>query len=224
MKRVVYLFALAALGGCASTSTKDAAHCQHETMPASPMADCTCNPGGTESVGNAVVGKKSELPSLALPGTAGAPVDLARVVAAAPLTVITFFSSTCPCQHAHDERLARYGQEFAGRGVAFYAIDSEAGSSLDADVKEAAARSFQFPILSDPEGKLADAVGARYATETFILDRQSTVRFRGGIDSDQTKMHEDAKLWLRDAIAALLDGREPPSANPKSFGCSLRRR
>jgi hypothetical protein len=214
------LLALAAVpGGCATTAP---ATCPPPTAEA--MADCTCNEGGAVAQGSAPVGQRAHLPRRRLAATSGATVDLGEALATAPLTVVTFFSATCPCQRAHDPRLASWQREFAARGVAFYAVDSEAGSSIERDTVEARERAYGFPIVSDPRGEVAAAVGARYATETLVFDRQGTVRFRGGIDSDQNRPHEGAQLWLREALAALVEGRDPEVQSPKSYGCSLRRR
>jgi len=220
---VPLLSILAGLAGCATTAP---AHCTAPPAATDPgaMADCTCNVDGAQSVGSAPVGQQAVLPPVPLVDTRGEPVDLRRAVAAAPLTVVTFFSATCPCQRAHDQRLGDYYREFSGRGVAFHVVDSEAGSSLERDQREAVERAYPFPILSDPRGTVAASVGAHYATETLILDRQGKVRFRGGLDSDQNRARPDAHLWVRQALVALLDGKEPAERNPKSYGCSLRRR
>jgi peroxiredoxin len=225
MRAAALALSLLAATGCA---TAPASHCSAPPVaaegPAAALADCTCNVDGAPSVGSAPVGRQAALPPVPLPDTRGESVDLRRGVAAAPLTVVTFFSATCPCQRAHDQRLGDYYREFAGRGVAFFVVDSEAGSSLERDRREASERAYPFPILSDPRGTVADAVGAHYATETLILDQGGRVRFRGGLDSDQNRARADARLWVREALVALLDGHEPAQRNPKSYGCSLRRR
>jgi hypothetical protein len=141
----------------------------------------------------------------------------------APFTVVTFFAPDCPCQRAHDARLAQYFATFSRRGVAFYGVDANAASSLAIDEAAARERRYVYPILSNPDGRLADALSVRYATETVIVDATGRVRYRGGIDADCQDLHDDNQ-WLRDALAALLDGREPPANDTKSLGCALRRR
>jgi peroxiredoxin len=161
---------------------------------------------------------------VALPGTDGAPRRLTDLARQAPFTVIVFFSAGCPCQRAHDARLRELHALYGGRGVQLVAVDSEAGATVAADRDEARARGYPFPILSDPEGAAADALGATWATFAVVVDAGGRVRYRGGLDSDRIHVTEGASLWLRDALDRLLAGREPEPAETEALGCALRRR
>lgn len=138
--------------------------------------------------------------------------------------VLTFFSADCPCQDAHDGRLKDLYKQWSHRGIAFVSVDSEADSSLSNDITEARRRGYPFPILSDPDGKLADAYGAKYATYTVILDRNGRVRYRGGIDSDKSHLTDSAKHYVRTALSQLFADQEPNPATTKALGCPLTRR
>jgi peroxiredoxin len=168
-------------------------------------------------------GPREAIPTTALPATGGATITLSQLVPTAPLTVLTFFGCDCPCQRAHDARLKAYQAEFASRGVRFLAVDVEADSSLARDEKEATERALSFPIISDPEGKLADVYGAQFVTDSVILDRAGRVRYRGGVDPYHEELG-DKDQWLHDAIVALLDGKEVPTTDTKAMGCALRRK
>ena len=80
---------------------------------------------------------------------------------------------------------------------------------------------YPFPIVLDRGGRLADAVGADYATYSVVVDRQGRIHYRGGIDTDKTHLHVDATPYLRDALDDLLAGRSPRVAEGKTLGCSL---
>jgi hypothetical protein len=56
-----------------------------------------------------------------------------------------------------------------------------------------------------------------------VLDGEGRVRYRGGIDSDRTHLHEDATPFLRLALDDLLAGRPPRVAEGKTLGCSLQK-
>jgi len=163
------------------------------------------------------------LPALTLAGTDGASHALRAEAAKAKLLVITFFSSKCPCQRAHDPRLRELWSAWHARGVVFLAVDSEADSSLEHDKQQAKARAYPYPILADPGGKLADALGARYATETMILDAAGHLRYRGGIDASTVHIRQDGPIFLRDALADLAAGHAPRDDGSKGFGCAIRR-
>jgi len=161
------------------------------------------------------------LPDVPLPSTNGRTFDARSLPATGKVTVLTFFSAHCPCQAIHDPRLAQLASEYQTQGVQFFAIDSEDGSSLEADKQEVERRHYPFPILRDEGGRLAKALDVHFATGTVIVDSQGTVRYRGGIDTDKRRLHEDAKPYLKGAIDAVLAGRDPQPAEPKSLGCYL---
>ena len=140
------------------------------------------------------------------------------------VTVVTFFGSSCPCQRAHDPRLLALHERYHARGVDFVAVDAEADADPTRDAEEAHRRGYPFSIVSDPEGRFADALGAEYATYSVVLDRRGRVRYRGGIDRDKAHLTPDATPWLDHAIESVLAGREPDPAEAKTLGCALRRR
>ena len=148
---------------------------------------------------------------------------LAEIVRPGRVTVIVFFSADCPCQAAHDARLRDLSVAYAARGVDILAVDSEAGASPERSAKESRARAYPFPLLADPEGALADALGAEFATYTVVLDAKGSVRYRGGLDSDRAHLTKDASLWVRDAVDRLLAGGSPDPAQAEALGCALRR-
>jgi hypothetical protein len=100
-------------------------------------------------------------------------------------------------------------------------VDSEVGGSPDADAAEAKRRGYPFSILTDRGAKLADALGAEYATYTVVFDSSGRVRYRGGIDSDKQRLHDDATFFLRDALDDLLAGRAVRTSEGKTLGCVL---
>jgi peroxiredoxin len=165
----------------------------------------------------------ARLPEATLLASDG-PRRLAEIVRPGRVTVIVFFSADCPCQAAHDARLRDLFAAYQGRGVDIVAVDSEAGASPDRAEKERKARAYPFPILADPKGALADALGAEFATYTVVVDAQGSVRYRGGIDSDKTHLTGGASLWVRDAVDRLLAGASPDPAEAEALGCALRRK
>jgi hypothetical protein len=137
------------------------------------------------------------------------------------LTVLVFFSAHCDCQSVHDGRLRELGEQYRGRGVAFFAIDSELDATLERDAQEARRRAYPYPILIDRRATLARALGAEYATYAIVLDARGRVRYRGAVDSDLVHLRADATPHLRNALDDLLAGREPRRAYVEALGCAL---
>jgi len=163
------------------------------------------------------------VPDLVLPGSDGKSHRLPELVSAAPLTVFVFFARGCPCLAVHDESLRTLANDYAARGVKVWMIDSEAGSSLEEDQQQAQARGYPFPILRDEHGALIDALGVRFASGTVVFDRRGRAHYRGGIDASRRSAAPPEGAYLRQALDALLSGREPANAEPKALGCYLRR-
>lgn len=165
----------------------------------------------------------ASLDSASLTAADGAGSPFKEIAAKAPFTVVVFIAAECPCLDAHLDRLRAAVAAFAPRGVQFLAVDSEVGASPARAASEAQALSLPFPVMIDPGAKLANAVGAEYATYTVVFDRSARVHYRGGIDTDKRKLHDDATPYLSDALDDLLAGRAPRRADGKALGCSLRK-
>jgi peroxiredoxin len=163
------------------------------------------------------------LPDAPLPGSDGSAHRIADLARGASFTVVTFFSADCPCQRAHDARLREMADRYRARGVAFVAVDAEATATPAGDAEEARRRGYPFPLLTDPRGAAADALGATYATYSVVLDASLRVRYRGAVDSDRIHLRDDADPYLGDALDRLLAGREPARGATEALGCALRR-
>jgi len=138
------------------------------------------------------------------------------------LTVLVFSAWHCPCQKVHEARLQDLYSRYRSRGVDFFAVDSESGGSADDDAATAKERGYLFPVLLDGGAGLARALRAEYATESFVIDPRGVVRYHGALDSDRTKIHDDAVPLLANALDDLLAGRPPRLAETLALGCSLR--
>ena len=165
--------------------------------------------------------RPAALPQTPLTQLDGMQVDARQLAAGAPLTVLIFFSPDCHCLKLHDGRLRQLYEAYHPKGVQFLMVDSEKRGNPESDAAEAKARSYPFPIVLDRGGRLADALGAQYATYTVVVDPQGQVRYRGGIDSDKMRLSDDATPYVRDALEDLLAGRAPRQGDTKSLGCSL---
>jgi len=147
---------------------------------------------------------------------------LSRLLAQAPLTVLVFFSATCPCQTAHDPVLRDLYTRYHERGVAFFAVASEVGVTRADLLREARARAYPYPILLDEDARLADALGAEFATYAIVADRGGKILYRGGIDSNKQQASPDATPWLANALDDILANKTPRAPETKALGCALR--
>ncbi|HEY5147995.1 MAG TPA: hypothetical protein VII82_14575 [Polyangiaceae bacterium] len=178
---------------------------------------CAATPRAVSAAGDAY------LPDVPLVGEHGDIIGAKELAARSTLTVLVFFSPDCHCLSVHEPRLRALYDADGPRGVQFVMIDSEVSGSPGRDAGEARRRGYPFPILIDRGGRLADALGAEYASHAVVVDSSARVHYRGGIDSDRTHLHDDRVPYLERALDDLLEYREPRRAEGKTLGCALQK-
>lgn len=161
--------------------------------------------------------------SVTLASPDSADLSYPTIVASAPWTVFVFISASCPCLDSHLGRLHELAETYGRRGVQFIAVDSEVGTTKASARAEKEKLGLSFPVLVDHDARLANAFEAEFATYSVLVDRQGKIAYRGGIDSDKRKLHDDATPYLRDALDDVLAGSAPKRAYGKALGCILRK-
>ena len=140
----------------------------------------------------------------------------------AKLVVVVFACNHCPVVKSYERRLIRFVDDYRDKGVAFVAISvSRQPSDQLPQMKTRASDSgFNFPYLIDPTQKIARAYGATCTPHVFVLDQQRRVVYMGKIDDhlDESKVGE---RFLRDAVDALLAGKQPEVAETRQVGCDI---
>jgi peroxiredoxin len=147
----------------------------------------------------------------------------------APATVVVFTCNHCPYALAWHDRLAEAALDYAGRGVRFLAINSNDADRYPRDSPQAmrervtaeGPERWPMPYLHDASQRVALEYGARTTPDLFVLDADGCLRYRGAPDAD----HGDPGLraeWLRDALDAILAGRDPERQQTEPVGCSIK--
>jgi peroxiredoxin len=149
-----------------------------------------------------------------------------RVDGDAPATVVVFTCNHCPYALAWHDRLLDVFNDHADRGVRMLMICSNdperyPGDALPAMRERARKEAWPVPYLHDASQDVARAYGARTTPDVFLLDTEGRLRYRGAPDRDHSDPSARA-AWLRDALAAVLAGREPEPAETEPVGCSIK--
>jgi peroxiredoxin len=168
------------------------------------------------------IGEKA--PGFELPDTEGNRHGLEGSDAKA--TAVVFTCNHCPYALAWHDRIVSAAKDYAGRGVRFLAINSNDAERYPADSYEAMQKRVReepwpLPYLHDETQEVARAFGAKTTPDVFVLDSEGTLRYRGAPDSDYGDPGQDA-AWLRQALDAVLEGREPSPAETEPVGCSVK--
>ena len=175
-------------------------------------------------------------PDFELPGVDGRNYRLADFVGAEVLVVI-FTCNHCPTAQAYEERIKKLTADYKDKGVAVVCISSndpcalrldemawsDVGDSFEDMKFRAKDRGFNFPYLYDGDSQeVAKKYGPVTTPHTFIFDKERKLRYVGRIDSSEWREKPAAVQDARNAIDALLAGKEVAVAKTKTFGCSIK--
>lgn len=165
-------------------------------------------------------------PDFELPATDGGKQSLADE-GAAKATLVYWTCNHCPYALAWHDRMLDVARDYTDRGVRTVAINSNDPDRYPADSFEAMAERVEeeggwpHPYLHDESQEVARAWGAVKTPHVFVLDSDLNLRYHGAPDAD----YEDAShgaAWTREALDAVLEGREPDPAQTPAVGCGVK--
>ena len=142
------------------------------------------------------------------------------------VTAVAFTCNHCPYALAWHDRLLRVARDYEGRARVLFVNPNDAEryprDSLDAMKERVRADGgWVVPYLHDASQQVARDFGAGKTPEVFLLDAAGRLRYHGAPDADYEDPAQNA-AWLRDALDAVLEGREPELPETKPVGCSVK--
>lgn len=176
----------------------------------------------------------AKAPGFSLPGIDGQTHTLNDFDA--KVLVMVFTANHCPTAQAYEQRLIDLASDYSSSDVAVVAVSpndpravrldelgyTDLGDDLEDMKLRAKEKGFNFPYLYDGESQnMSQAYGPVSTPHVFIFDQNRILRYSGRIDDSENP----AKVTSRDArnaIDALLAGKEVPVAKTKTFGCSVK--
>jgi peroxiredoxin len=204
-----------------------------ETKP--PTAAATKPAGTPEGLHDLKIGDAA--PDFSLPGIDGKTHTLADYKEA-KILMVAFISNHCPDSHAAEGRMKKLIEDMKGKGFAFIAINpnNPDGLSIDElgyskyndgfdDMKRYAADSgFTFPYLYDGDTQaVSKAFGCLATPHIFVFDAERKLRYKGQFDDSRFEDAATVKTTdARNAVEALLAGKEVPLEITKPHGCSTK--
>ena len=177
----------------------------------------------------------AEAPDFNLPGVDGRNYRLADF-ADTDFLVIIFTANHCPTAQAYESRIMKLAADYKDKSVAVVAISpndplavrldelgySDMGDSFEEMKIRSAEHQFSFPYLYDGQSQIASlAYGPVSTPHAFVFDKQRKLCYAGAIDNSENP-NKSIKNFLRDALDALLQGREITVKQTKTFGCSIK--
>ena len=154
----------------------------------------------------------------------------------AKVLVIIFSAPHCPTAQAYEARIMAIQEDYRSKGVQVVMINPNSPESVCleergytdlgdsfGDMKiRAKERNFNFPFLDDGKTEETSIKYSPIATpHAFVFDNDRILKYVGRID-DSEKIGIEKQLDLRNAIDAVLKGKDPEVKQTKVFGCSIK--
>jgi hypothetical protein len=171
------------------------------------------------------IGIGDRAPSFELPSVNGSSEALGEGGDAA--TVVYWTCNHCPYALAWHERLLAAAGDYGDRGARFLAVNSNDAERYPQDGPEAMRARVEGeggwpnPYLYDESQEVARSFGAERTPDVFVLDSELRLRYRGAPDADYEDEAQNA-AWMREALDAVLDGRDPARAETDPVGCTIK--
>ncbi|MBK1832572.1 redoxin domain-containing protein [Roseibacillus ishigakijimensis] len=175
-------------------------------------------------------------PAFELPGVDGKTYTLDDI-RGEKATAIIFTTNHCPDAIASVGRMKALVDQFSAQGVGFVAINSNSPEGLHLeelgwtvyddsfeDMKLIAAdEEFNLPYLYDGETQeTAKAYGAVATPHVFIFDADLQLKYNGRLDDGRRSLGPAEKNEARDALTAILAGKEPAITKTRPIGCTTK--
>lgn len=142
----------------------------------------------------------------------------------ADVIALVFTCNHCPVSVAYEDDLVKTAEEFRGRSVQFIAVNTNPADKVARDgfmemIQRAEEKKFPFPYLYDETQQVSEAYGARRTPHVYVLDRERNIAYNGAID----RRHSEPR-YMRNAVEALLEGREIEVKETEARGCTVKYR
>lgn len=175
-------------------------------------------------------------PDFLLPGIDGKNYSL-KDFDESKFLVIMFICNHCPTAQSYEDRIIQLVDDYKDKGVAFLAVSpndplavrldemgyTDLGDHFEEMKIRAAYKKFNFPYVYDGETQeMPRKYGPVATPHIFIFDPERKLRYVGRIDDSELAVRPDTKHDTRNALEALLAGKQVPVAKTKTFGCSIK--
>jgi peroxiredoxin len=187
------------------------------------------------SAAHPILALGSPAPDFSLPGVDGKTHALADY-AGSPVLVVVFMCNHCPIAQMYEQRVQSLTDDYRAKGVAVVAIQpndpkairideldsSDISDSFDEMKIRFEYKHWQYTYLYDGDTQsVTRAYGPQATPHVFVFDKERKLRYEGRMDNNYRK--ELVKTQnARDAIDAVLAGKEVTVKHTGVFGCSTK--
>ncbi len=136
--------------------------------------------------------------------------------------VVVFTCNSCPVAVSYEERIIAFAEENAEHvDVVAINVNRVAEDRLDKMRERAEEKKYPYAYLFDESQQIAKDFGAAGTPEFFLISPARKIVYMGAMD-DNDDPAKVTKHYLEDALAAALEGKEPPVKETYAEGCRIR--
>jgi hypothetical protein len=143
--------------------------------------------------------------------------------------LVMFSCNTCPYVIRNQQRTKAICKYALTNDIGVILINSNESQRSDADSFEAMknyakGQEYQWPYVVDQDNVIADEFGARRTPECFLFNKDLKLTYHGAIDDNPGDDGNVNQSYLKDAMNAILNGKEVAVKESRSVGCSIKRK
>lgn len=143
--------------------------------------------------------------------------------------LVMFSCNTCPYVVKNQSTTKKTMEYAAAHKVGMVVINSNeakrgADDSYEAMKKYAKEQGYNVPYLIDQNSAVADLFGANHTPEIFLFNNKGKLVYKGAMNDNPSNPESYKKMYIEDAINAVVAGKEADPKVTKSIGCSIKRK
>ena len=136
-----------------------------------------------------------------------------------PLIILNFWSAECTWSEQGDREILEALPAWGGRAI-LWTIASNGNEPARLVNQEAQRRGLPL-VLLDEEHRVADLYGAQTTPHSFVIDSTRRLRYQGSINDITFRQRTATRSYLKEAISALLAGKNPQPDETPPYGCTI---
>ncbi len=135
------------------------------------------------------------------------------------ILIINFWSAECPWSEKIDKKLAEI-LSINAEEVSLWSIASNMNEPIEMLKTVAEDRGLSM-VLSDPDHAVADLYAAVTTPHFYLIDPAGILQYRGAFDDATFRQPDATRDYLREALQAVRESRQPPLMETPGYGCAI---
>jgi peroxiredoxin len=138
------------------------------------------------------------------------------------IVVVVFLANHCPVVKMYEDRVIDLVNSYKDKSVKVVGISvsSMAGDKLPGIKDYMAEHKSNYVYGYDESQEVGRAYGATNTPQFFVLDKERKIRYTGRLDDNRSEASV-TKTYVKDAVNALLAGKEITETETKADGCGI---